>query len=100
MEWEQTEISLGVVRPKIKKEVIFQAIGDFKEIKNMSSSCGCSEPSWDKPSKKLTVSYNPANIPLHLTQQNKTEYKTKKSITLYYDDGTNQTLTFTATVRK
>src|SRR4030067_1534917 len=100
MKWEQTEINLGSVKVKIKKDIVFQAIEDFKKIKSVASSCGCSVPMWEESSKKLIVTYTPSNIPQHLLKENKTEYTTKKSITLYYTDDSKETLVFTATVKK
>lgn len=95
MKWIKKHISLGEIKSGKKKELIFTPEGELKSIRNMVSSCGCSSPK--KVGNTIVVTYTPGSVPFHLRA--KGEYITTKNITIYYNDGTSDILSFTATIK-
>lgn len=95
MNWQNKHINLGVIKAHSKKVLTFVADGELNNVSSMVSSCGCSSPK--QVDNTIVVTYTPGSVPFHL--QAKGEYKTTKNITVYYIDGTQDVLSFTATVK-
>lgn len=95
MNWEKKHINLGVIKAHSKKELTFVPLGELNNISSMVSTCGCSSPK--QIGNNIVVTYTPGAVPFHL--QAKGEYVTTKKITIIYTDGTQDILTFTATVK-
>ena len=95
MIWQKKHINLGVIKAHSKKELTFIPEGELNNISSMVSSCGCSSPK--QMGNTIVVTYTPGAVPFHL--QAKGEYKTTKNITITYDDGTQDVLSFTAIIK-
>ena len=96
MNFKQSNINLGDLRVGITKSITFHPKEELKDIDNMTSSCGCSIPKIENG--KIVVTYTPGSIPIHL--QYLGQYKTNKTITINYKDGSSEMLSFTATIKK
>jgi acyl dehydratase len=75
-------------------KVVFEAVEGVPAIQTLHSSCGCSTPVF--AGGKLTVSFTPASVPLHLKE--KGFYVTTKSITVDYVNGFREVLSFTSKI--
>ena len=96
MNFKQNNINLGELKVGVTKDIIFYPKEKLKDIDNMTSSCGCSIPKIKNGN--IVVSFTPGSIPIHL--QFSGQYKTNKSITLNYKDGSSEMLGFSATIKK
>lgn len=96
MKWESKHISLGTVAPKTKHIIKFKA-QEVLDIKDIIVSCGCITPKYDVETKELTVSYVTADIPVHL--RNIGAYDTHKNVTVKYNNGEQDILSFSVAVR-
>jgi len=95
MNWDKTSIDLGEVRQNKRQIIEFKAIKDL-DIAQLSSSCGCSKPDFDKENGILRVYYTPSEIPYHRRKDG--FYSTEKSIDVRYRDDTREKLSFSAKV--
>ena len=98
MNWSSKHINLGSIKQSKKVFVLFLNQGENKEITSLTSSCGCSSPTYNKESKVLQVAFTPPKIPYHL--RSKGFYKSTKFIYIEYADKTTERLSFSATVTK
>lgn len=96
MNFKQNYLDLGELRAGVIKTITFYPKEELKDIDNMTSSCGCSIPRIENG--KIVVSFTPGSIPIHL--QFSGQYKTNKSITLNYKDGSSEMLGFSAIIKK
>lgn len=96
MNFKQNNINLGELKVGVTKSITFHPKEELKDIDNMTSSCGCSIPKIKNGN--IVVSFTPGSIPIHL--QFSGQYKTNKSITLNYKDGSSEMLGFSATIKK
>ena len=96
MNFKQNYIDLGELKVGVTKDVIFYPKEELKEISAITSSCGCSVPKIEDGNIK--VSFTPGSIPIHL--QFLGQYKTSKTITLAYKDGSSEILSFSAIIKK
>lgn len=96
MNFQQNYLDLGELRVGVTKDIIFYPKEELKDIDTMSSSCGCSIPRIENGN--IVVSFTPGSIPIHL--QFSGQYKTNKSITLNYKDGSSEMLGFSAIIKK
>ena len=94
--WKDRIIRLGNLKVGKKKEIIFKRLNTEKEIKSLTSSCGCSKPIYNHSKEEIIVIYIPGKIPYHLVSQG--YYITSKTITVLYMDGTKDILTFRAKI--
>ena len=94
--WVSEHINIGALRVGVKKEVIFKTLKEDLKIDSMKSSCKCSKPKYDKEKKTLSVTFTPGTIPQHL--MHKGAYTTKKSISIRYKNGSEDIISFKATV--
>ena len=94
--WEKTSQSLGKIKVGQKQFVIFNAVAELPTILKMNASCGCTKPEFDKTHNRIVATFSPGAVPKHLASQG--FYATTKSITIYYDNGTTDVLSFTATI--
>ena len=93
--WESKSIDIGVTKEKSKKEIEFTYNGELPKIKEIYSSCGCSSPKLI--GNKIVVTYSSGTIPVHLLED---FYHTTKTVTVYYQDGTKEFLSFSTKVVK
>ena len=96
MNFKQNNINLGELKVGVTKSITFNPKEELKDIDNMTSSCGCSIPRIENG--KIVVTYTPGSIPIHL--QYLGQYKTNKTITINYKDGSSEMLGFSATIKK
>lgn len=96
MNWKKKVITLGTIPVGKKQTVIFEALVPL-QIRTLTSSCGCTTPKYNEENNTVEVAYTPGRIPYHL--QSKGEQQTTKTVTVYYVDGTNETLSIKATVK-
>ena len=96
MNFKQNHITLNDLKVGVTKNITFHPKEKLKDIDNMTSSCGCSIPKIENG--KIVVTYTPGSIPIHL--QYLGQYKTNKTITINYKDGSSEMLSFTATIKK
>jgi hypothetical protein len=96
MNFKKNDIVLNDLKVGVTKDIIFYPKEKLKDIDNMTSSCGCSVPRIKNG--KIVVTYTPGSIPIHL--QYLGQYKTNKTITINYKDGSSEMLSFTATIKK
>jgi hypothetical protein len=95
-EFKTKVIDLGTIPPRVKKQVIFEYIGEMPKIYSLTSSCGCSAPY--RVGNNIVVDYVPDNIPIHL--QHIGFYTTEKTVTVYFSANNIQTLMFKAKIEK
>lgn len=96
MKWQTKHINLGDLKVGKKIEITFVPLEELKEINYMKSSCGCSTPSL--VNGKILVKYTPGSVPYHLIKRG--WYKSTKTITIIYKDGSQDKLSFSAIVHK
>jgi hypothetical protein len=96
--WETTNI---VLETPVKEHTIvsfeFKATKDLP-IKDIIPSCGCVMPLYDINNKVLRTSFNSGSIPIHLSNQG--FYTARKNISIVYQDGTSDLLSFSCKVEK
>lgn len=98
MNWETKSITGIKANVGKRTKIVFKAVKELPKIALLQSSCGCSTPDYNKKTRELIVSFKPGKIPLHLRNQG--YYTTSKTITITYDTGVKDVLTFTSTVNK
>lgn len=98
MSWKNKVQNLGELKVGRKKKIIFKRTSTELNIKSITSSCGCSKPFYDEINKQIIVTYTPKKIPHHLKSQG--YYNSVKHITVFYEDGTKDVLTFQSKIIK
>lgn len=98
MKWDSLQKNIGVVKVGETKEIIFKALVPLPKITKLKSSCGCSTPTYDKKLNQVVVEYTAQKIPKHLKHEG--QYKSRKLITIVYEDESRDTLIFHGTVKK
>lgn len=98
MYWDKQSKNLGILKEEIKTIVTFEAKGDLRKIISLRSSCGCTTPIYDPETGMLKVSYKPGLVPKHLEAQG--YYNSTKTITVAYEDGIKDVLSFNAKIIK
>ena len=96
-DWKSSFIDLGTIVQKTTVTVGFEALRDL-DIQDVQASCGCSKPLYDNKNRRILVNYTPSEVPVHLRHQG--YYNASQTITVYYKDGTKDSLNFTAKVIK
>ena len=96
-DWKSSFIDLGTIVQKTTVTVGFEALRDL-DIQDVQASCGCSKPLYDSKNRRILVNYTPSEVPVHLRHQG--YYNASQTITVYYKDGTKDSLNFTAKVIK
>lgn len=93
--WERTTIDLGLVQPKANIRMVFKS---FKELDIVKTKAGCGGCTTVKKyiNNELPVIYTVDTIPKHLKHK---DYKVRKTIIVYYGNGEQEVLTFTATIK-
>tara|TARA_R110000796_G_scaffold231853_3_gene349892 strand:- start:9957 stop:10277 length:321 start_codon:yes stop_codon:yes gene_type:complete len=76
--------------------IVYQAIVPLPPIKEVKSSCGCSEASFDPETNQVRVVYKAEKIPKHLIAQG--WFLAAKKIGVIYENETPDRLTFTIKV--
>lgn len=103
MNWDKTSVDLGTLRVNEVTTIVYKYIGEHSELINQSRirvTCGCTEPKWNPETKELTAIYTPNPVPSHFISMGKKSYQADKFILINYNNGTEEKLTFTATVIK
>lgn len=95
MEWKNKQVHIQGKVGKPEK-IIFAPAETLPQSILLKSSCGCSTPKL--VDGQVVVNYTPGSVPRHLIQQG--FYKTKKSITVIYEDDTKDILEIFATIKK
>jgi hypothetical protein len=105
--WQETSKNIGKVKQNSKADILFKYLGEKRVARDpvhrgwrITTSCGCSSAKWDPQKGELTVSYGSGEIPKHLTMKGQTSYTTIKYITVNWEDGTSDKLSFTVEVTK
>ncbi len=98
MNWITKQINLGDIKVGKKQTIIFSSTKQLDNIISLDSSCGCSTPSYNKEQQQLIVIYTPGSIPKHLKSVG--VYTTTKTITITYEGGGSEVLSFKARVSK
>lgn len=94
--WKTNIIDLGDIQVGKRQTVIFQSLRPLTIIL-IKGKCGCITGKYNQKTNKLTVTYIPTPIPIHLRSIG--EYKASKSIELTYYDGRTEVLTVKANVK-
>lgn len=104
--WEKSDQNIGNVFENTSHEITFKMKGDKTIGKNaidaykITTSCGCSDATWNEKTKILKVSYRAGEVPVHLSSKGQTAVTSTKYITITYSDDTIEKLSFTATINK
>ena len=96
MKWNTNFIDLGLVIQRVPQKIEFIAISEIPKIKEIISSCGCSQFHYNNIKKRLIGTYTPSDVPYHLDKS----YETTKTVTILYDNGEKEIFKFKATVLK
>lgn len=98
MKWKSTHIDLGIIQSGITIPVVYEADEELPPIVGIKVSCGCSNTNgYNSNTRKLEISYRPEPVPIHLESIN--SYRPVLNILVNYEDGTQDGLTFTATIK-
>nr|WP_293840452.1 hypothetical protein [uncultured Arsenicibacter sp.] len=92
------DFDFGEVLEGETKKVSYQRKSNLPAIKRIETSCGCTEAGWSPDSRTVFVTYHaPAGWPEGVSGDT---YKTSKYMTLYFNDGTNQTIWLKGVIKK
>ena len=94
--WKTNTIDLGDIQVGKKKTLIFEAVRPLMIIL-IKGRCGCITGKYNEKTSRLTVTYIPNKIPVHLASVG--QYPATKSIVITYYDGTTENLTVKAIVK-
>lgn len=92
------DFPLGEVRQNTTYHVVFGKKPDGKVVSSLSGTCGCT--SIDNNDGYVAVQYKTAEIPVELVKQGVNEMPQEKTITVTFKDGSTETLTITATIKR
>jgi hypothetical protein len=87
--WQTYIKDIGELKVKDKIVVKFQANDSIPEIKQLKSTCGCTQPKFDTKTNILSVTYTTQKFPRHIKGNTQL---IKKPIHVYYKDGTYEVL--------
>ena len=96
MKWKSTHISLGALKENKSYSFEFESNEDL-DIASAKPGCGNCTSLQGYKDGKLKVTYKSSNIPYHL---GKNEQPINKTITITYQDGTSDTLSFSGIIKK
>lgn len=96
MKWKSTHINLGTLKENKSYSFEFES---NEKLNIVSAKPGCGNCTFLNGYKdnKLAVTFKSSTIPYHL---GKTEQPINKTITITYQDGTTETLSFSGIVKK
>lgn len=94
--FKETHKDLGTLQQGNKTKVSFSYEGDLY-VKNIHTTCGCTEAHWDEENKTIEAMYNPQSVPQHFIMQRRTSYTANKNIIVELENS-SVTLTFTALI--
>ena len=92
----ETTINLGDVRENSRERIVFRLAPGAPKIEGLSASCGCSTPKYNSKDNTVVVKYNVGQVPYHLKPQGFAY--TMKSVFVHFENGEQDTLTFSARV--
>jgi len=96
--WKSANIDFGVLKPHSKICLTFECKDSLEDVVNITTSCGCSQSYVS--ANNVIVSYKSGGIPLHLTQAGVIQYKVRKKLNVFYQNGVYDTLQFYGMIRK
>ena len=96
--FKETKKDLGTLAPNQNVQVEFQYEGDLN-VKNIFTTCGCTEAKWDEEKKLVKVTYRTQPIPEHIKLQNKNNYIATKQIKVVTENEEIK-LSFTALIKE
>lgn len=106
MNWIQTHKDIRVAE-NTSTEILFSYNSSDKVVDKdvrgnyrIITSCGCSSATYNPDKKTLLIFFNSGEIPTHLTLAGHREYATTKYIIVKYTDGTEDKLSFSASIFK
>lgn len=94
--WRVRDLHIGEVTEKEKVKIEFESTKEL-DIEEIHASCGCTNATYHKEEKKLKVNFTPNKIPHHIRPQG--YQNTSKLITIRYEDGGVEVLSFGATIK-
>jgi len=96
--WTTKVVDAGTVKEGTVKDVTFYATNSIPKITHLQSSCGCTTPVYSESTKTLQVQYKAATVSKHLRQTTK-KMIVSQSITVTYENGEKDILSFNITVK-
>jgi hypothetical protein len=94
--WKNTHISLGVLKENNSYSFEFESIEKL-DVLSAKPGCGNCTSLEGYKDNKLKVTYKSNGIPYHL---GKNKQPVNKTITITYQDGTTETLSFSGIIKK
>ena len=96
MKWKNTHINLGILKENSSYKFEFESI---EKLDILSAKPGCGNCTFLKEyeDNKLKVTYKSNGISYHL---GKNEQPVNKTITITYQDGTTEVLSFSGIIKK
>lgn len=82
-------VNFGSVKRNTSKEIIFTAERNIPKVVDITVGCGCTKVKWYEDSRILKVTYKAGEIPNQVIGNQ----DITKTVTLYYKDGNEETLT-------
>ena len=95
--WKEKLVEAGRIVEGSKHLITFQGLEGMKEITYLRSSCGCTQPKFDKTTRKLSVTYSANKVSKHLRTDTK-QMVASQTITVTYKDATKEILRFNVIV--
>lgn len=96
MKWKDTHINLGTLKENKSYSFEFESIEKL-DIASTKPGCGNCTSLQGYRDNKLKVTYKSNGIPYHL---GKSEQPVNKTITITYQDGTTEVLSFSGIIKK
>jgi len=84
--FKKLKVDLGRI-PEFKPIKVEFPYNEGLKIIQIATYCGCSDARDIPKDSKITVTYTPQEVPIHLTQQGKFEADVKKKVDVKYDNG-------------
>ena len=96
MKWKSTHINLGTLKENKSYSLEFESNEDL-DILSAKPGCGNCTSLQGYSNRKLKVTYKSGNIPYHL---GKNEQPINKTITITYQDGSTEVLSFSGVIKE
>ena len=97
MNWQKNQIDLGTIKERSMNKFYFTSTKELK-VKEAKPSCGTCTMVGTYDNNLLPINYRPNPVPKHLILKNQRFYVSKNFVTVTYEDGSKEILTFTAKV--
>lgn len=95
--WDKVTHDFGQIKPNttVKAEFIYNGKAQIKQV---TASCGCTLVDYKKGSNLIEAEYTSPNFPQHLLHSGVAESNIAKSITVTFNDRSEQVLIIKATL--